>query len=70
MSLKLERHSNWTTTQIEISLKLNVIQIKMSLNLECHSNWNATQTGMSLIMKCHLNLNVTQIRRLNRLKML
>ena len=46
ISPKFECHLNLNTTQIEMSLKLNVTQIKMSLNLECHSNWNVTQIGM------------------------
>ena len=48
MSLKLEHGSNWSATEFEMSLKLNVIKIKMSLNIECHSNLNVIQIGMSL----------------------
>ena len=55
MSLKLECHSNWNATQIKMSLKLNVTQIKMSLSLECHPNCNVAQIGMSLKFKCYLN---------------
>ena len=36
MSLKSERHINWNATQIEMSLKINVINVKVSLYLECH----------------------------------
>ena len=76
MSLKLEHHSNQNATQI--SLKLNVTQIRISLKLECYS-WIVTQLGTSLKLKrhsncnvtqleCHSILNVTQFGRLNRLK--
>ena len=61
MSLKLECHSNWSATKIEIPLKLYVTQIKISLNLEFHLHWNVTQNGMSLKLKCHSRWNVTQI---------
>ena len=41
-SVKLEHHSNWNFTQIEMSLKL-----------ESYSNWKVTQIGMSLKSERH-----------------
>ena len=52
ISLKMECHLKWDTTQIECNLKWDVTKNGMPNIMEHHSNWNVTQNGMSLKMDC------------------